>query len=157
MVDFSTDPSKFRSEFELVSAEFFLWRWKVCESWCIDYSTIFLAEKDLSSSSIPEQSLWNLPYFDFNLLLYLHSTNFFNKNACFENTAHLIEQSSVFNVERIFQLGVSVFSTNQFSERTFFFFFLTEMPYYKTWQVSEPEIPRKGNCDKDSSIMYFSK
>lgn len=146
MVDFSTDPSKFRSEFELVSAEFFLWRWKVCESWCIDYSTIFLAEKDLSSSSIPEQSLWNLPYFDFNLLLYLHSTNFFNKNACFENTAHLIEQSSVFNVERIFQLGVSVFSTNQFSERTFFFFFLNwdailqNMTGLRTWNSQERKL-----------------
>lgn len=144
MVDFSTAPSKFRSEFVLVSAELFLWRWKVCESWCIDYCTFFLAEKDLSST--PEQPLWNLPYFDFNLLLYLHSKNFFNKNVCFENTAHLFEQSSVFIVERISQLRVSVFSTNQFSERTFFFFFLNwgtilqNTTGLRTWNSKEWEL-----------------
>lgn len=69
-------------------------------------------------------ALWNLPYFDFNLLLYLHSTNFFTNNEYLENTAHLIEQCPVFIVERIFQLGVSVFSTNRFSERTIFFLFV---------------------------------
>lgn len=29
---------------------------------------------------------------------------FFNKNANFENTAHLIEQSPVYIIERVFQL-----------------------------------------------------
>lgn len=120
MVDFSAAPSKFRSEFELVSAELFLWRWKVCESWCIDYCTFSWQRK------ICLLLLQNSRFEIYHILILTFSICivqfFFNKNACFGNTAHLIEQSSVFIVERIFQLSASVFSTNEFSERTNFLF-----------------------------------